>query len=95
MSGWEDSELALDAPEQARALWDAGYRPTEAQHLVAGDFVAFFDADLMGDGVGQHRTARVWRVGRDDLGVVVDHEGGTTDADDCLEVWCKKSSEEG
>jgi hypothetical protein len=100
MPRWEPAELRhsemfLDAPDEARALWAKGYRPVKVETLRPAMTVAYRQTDVFRlENVGPVLFSRVERVRKtDDWTVIVDHTGGTTDCDEGSEVWAKANDD--
>jgi len=90
-----DSDLFYDAPDEARALWAKGYRPTEARKVRPAMTVAYRVTDVFRFGaVGSVLFGRVERVQDDGRGtILVWHTGGCTDADELSEVWARPNDD--
>lgn len=86
----EDTDAFFDDEDGARKLWDDGFRPRHAHRLEPGLVVAyrvtFFDSPF-----GEVETGLVGDVQLDDVTVVVSHTGGTTEVDECDEVWAREA----
>jgi hypothetical protein len=89
------TDLFVDDPAGALRMYDMGYRPIPVRDLKRHDRVAYVATDpFLGNAMGGFKYADVFSVTVDDdtYTVTVQHDGGTTQADDGEIAWARRGA---